>query len=91
VEQNISTEGILIVTDEFDQIGDPTGFASFQKALATNVPKVKFRIVGVAQDIYKLMKEHQSSDRLFAGTVIPLPSMTTSELREILAIAEHSR
>lgn len=74
--------------DEFDQINDPTGFASFLKALSTNVPKVKFCIVGVAQDIYNLMKEHQSSDRLFAGTVISLPSMTSVELKEIIAIAE---
>ncbi|MGD1095065.1 MAG: hypothetical protein ABSB35_24125 [Bryobacteraceae bacterium] len=89
VEQNISADGILIVIDEFDQIADPTGFASFLKALATNVPKVKFCIVGVAQDIYNLMKEHQSSGRLFAGTVIPLPSMTPDELKEIIKIAEH--
>jgi Cdc6-like AAA superfamily ATPase len=89
IEQGVSADGILIVIDEFDQIVDPTGFASFLKALATNVPKVKFCIVGVAQDIYNLMKEHQSSDRLFAGTVIPLPSMTPAELREIITIAEH--
>ena len=89
VEHNVSTDGILIVIDEFDQIVDPTGFASFLKALATNVPKVKFCIVGVAQDIYNLMKEHQSSDRLFAGAVIPLPSMSPHELKEIIKIAEH--
>jgi len=66
IEQNISTDGILIVVDEFDQISDPSGFASFLKALSTNVPKVKFCLVGVAQDIQQLMKEHQSTDRLFA-------------------------
>ena len=51
VEQNLSEDGILIVIDEFDQISDPSGFASFLKAISTNVPKVKFCIVGVAQDI----------------------------------------
>ena len=88
IEQNISTDGILIVVDEFDQIADPSGFASFLKALSTNVPKVKFCLVGVAQDIQHLMKEHQSSDRLFAGSIIPLPSMSTDELKEIMEIAE---
>jgi Cdc6-like AAA superfamily ATPase len=88
IEQNISTDGILIVVDEFDQIADPSGFASFLKALSTNVPKVKFCLVGVAQDIQQLMKEHQSTDRLFAGSIIALPSMSMDELKEIIAIAE---
>lgn len=90
IEQNISTDGILIVVDEFDQIADPSGFASFLKALSTNVPKVKFCLVGVAQDIQHLMKEHQSSDRLFAGSIIQLPSMSTDELKEIMEIAERA-
>lgn len=88
IEQNISTDGILIVVDEFDQISDPSGFASFLKALSTNVPKVKFCLVGVAQDIQQLMKEHQSTDRLFAGSIIALPSMSMEELKEIMVIAE---
>ncbi len=41
-EQKIAKDGILIVIDEFDQISDLTGFASFLKALATNSPQVKF-------------------------------------------------
>lgn len=86
----IPENGILIIVDEFDQIKDPTGFARFLKAIATNVPKVKFCLVGVAQDIAFLMKEHQSSDRLFAGAVVPLPPMDDDELQEIIAIAEKS-
>lgn len=88
IEEKLARDGILIVIDEFDQIADPSGFASFLKALATNVPEVKFCIVGVAQDIQQLMKEHQSSNRLFAGSIIPLPSMSPDELREIIDIAE---
>lgn len=88
--QSVAPDGVLIVVDEFDQIADPTGFASFLKSLATNVPKVKFCIVGVAQDIYNLMKEHQSSDRLFAGAIIPVPSMNHDELSQIVRIAEGS-
>ena len=88
IEAGLARNGILIVVDEFDQIGDPSGFASFLKALATNAPLVKFCIVGVAQDIQQLMKEHQSSNRLFAGSIIPLPSMGPDELREIIMIAE---
>jgi hypothetical protein len=36
------------------------------------------------------MKEHQSSDRLFAGSIISLPPMSSEELREIVKIAEQA-
>jgi Cdc6-like AAA superfamily ATPase len=87
-KQQPARDGILLIVDEFDQIADKTGFASFLKALATNVPKLKFAIVGVAHDLYDLMKEHQSSDRLFAGGVVPVPAMNAQELGEIIGIAE---
>ena len=87
-EERLAADGLLIVIDEFDQIDDPAGFASFLKSLATNVPEVKFCLVGVAQDIHNLMREHRSSDRLFAGSIISLPSMSPEELKEIIRIAE---
>ena len=90
IKAEIARNGILIVIDEFDQIEDPTGFASFLKSLSTNVPKLKFCLVGVAQDIRNLMNEHESSDRLFAGSIINLPPMSESELIEIITIAEES-
>lgn len=88
VEENLTNDGLLIVIDEFDQISDPSGIGPFLKALATNTRKVKFCIVGVAMDIQELMKEHESSDRLFAGTIIDLNPMSTIELSEIISIAE---
>lgn len=89
-EQKVAKHGVLIIIDEFDQIRDPGGFAPMLKSLATNAPQVKFCIVGVAQDIQNLMKEHKSADRLFAGSVIILPFMTEGELEEIIDIAEQS-
>ncbi len=86
--QGLAKHGILIVVDEFDRIGDPAGFASFLKSLATNVPAVKFCLVGVAQDIKELMKEHESTDRLFAGSIVRLAAMTDDELAEIVRTAE---
>lgn len=88
LDSGIAQDGLLIIIDEFDQIGDPTGFASFLKALSTNVPGVKFCLVGVAKDIQDLMKEHESADRLFAGSVIGLKPMKQEELIEIIDIAE---
>jgi Cdc6-like AAA superfamily ATPase len=88
VEENLTRDGLLIVVDEFDQIADPSGIGPFLKALAPNTRKVKFCIVGVAQDIQGLMKEHESADRLFAGTIIALDPMSGTELSEIISIAE---
>ncbi|KOH45996.1 nSTAND1 domain-containing NTPase [Sunxiuqinia dokdonensis] len=86
----IAKDGILIVVDEFDQIENPKGFARLLKSLATNAPGLKFCIIGVANDIQTLIKEHESSDRLFAGSVINLPSMSPEELTEIIKNAERS-
>lgn len=87
-DQKLTRSGLLFVIDEFDQIRDPSGFAGFLKSMATNAPSVKFCLVGVAQDIQNLMKEHASADRLFAGSIITLPGMSESELTEIVDIAE---
>lgn len=90
LKTKITKNGILIIIDEFDQIKDTSGFASYLKSLATNTPGLKICIVGVAQDIQNLMKEHQSSDRLFAGSVINLPPMDEDELTSIIRTAEQS-
>jgi hypothetical protein len=87
-KQNLAPDGILIIIDEFDQIVDRRGFASLLKALATNVPKVKFCVVGVAHNLHELIEEHQSADRLFAGGIVALPAMTNSELTEVIDAAE---
>ena len=85
----MTRDGLLVIIDEFDQIKDRTGFAPFLKALATNVPNVKFCLVGVAKDIQDLIKEHESADRLFAGSVIGLKPMQDAELTEIIETAEN--
>ncbi|WP_088655166.1 nSTAND1 domain-containing NTPase [Geofilum rhodophaeum] len=90
LKSKIAKDGILIVVDEFDQISNPTGFARLLKSLATNTPGLKFCIIGVASDIQTLIKEHESADRLFAGSVINLPSMAPDELTEIINNAEKS-
>lgn len=86
--EKIADDGILIIVDEFDQIKDPSGFAGLLKSLATTVPAMRFCLVGVAHDLQKLIREHESADRLFAGGIIQLPPMNDSELKEIVSIAE---
>ena len=86
----IATDGILIIIDEYDRILDKTGIASFIKSASTNIPLLKFCIVGVAQDLQNLMKEHESAERLFAGGILQVPPMNKSELLEIIDNAERS-
>jgi Cdc6-like AAA superfamily ATPase len=90
VDQKLTKDGIIFIIDEFDQIKDPFGVASFLKAIATNTIKGKFCLVGVAKDIQELMQEHESSDRLFAGTIAALDPMSGAELCEIIEIAERN-
>ncbi len=87
-KQGLAKHGVFIVVDEFDQLGHRDGFASFLKSLATNAPSVRFCIVGVGHDLQELMKQHGSTDRLFAGGIIYLPPMSNAELVEIVTLAE---
>lgn len=90
VDSKIARDGLLVIIDEFDQVKDASGMAGLLKAIATNVPRVKFCLVGVARDVQNLMKEHESADRLFAGSIINLPAMSSGELGAIVRIAEAS-
>lgn len=90
VAEKAARDGVLIVVDEFDQIADRSGFAPFLKSLATNVPQVKFCVVGVAQNLRELMAEHPSADRLFAGGIVSMPPMSDPELKEIVELAQQS-
>ena len=90
VEERVAIDGVLIVIDEFDQVQNPVGMAGLLKSLATNVRNVRFCLVGVARDIQNLMREHESTDRLFAGSIVHLPPMSEDELSEIVRIAEAS-
>ncbi len=90
LQSGMTKDGLLIIIDEFDQIKDPTGFAPFLKALATNINGIKFCIVGVAKDIQDLMREHASADRLFAGSIVALDPMSREELLEIMTIGERA-
>jgi Cdc6-like AAA superfamily ATPase len=88
VDEKITKDGLLIIIDEFDQINNPSGIGPMLKALATNTNNIKFCIVGVAKDIQDLMREHESADRLFAGSIVYLDPMSCNELGEIISIAE---
>jgi len=81
-------DGLLIIIDEFDRIKNQDGFGSFLKSVSSAVRPVKFCIVGVAQDIKDLISEHESTSRLFTGSIVKLAPMSIAELTEIIRSAE---
>ncbi|MGA2587418.1 MAG: AAA family ATPase [Candidatus Aminicenantales bacterium] len=75
----------VIVIDEFDRIGKTevrAALADTIKALSDNAIDAKIILVGVADSVDELIKEHQSIER--ALVQIKMPRMSKEELIEIL-------
>lgn len=86
--QNVASDGVLLVIDEFDRMKDRSGLASLLKALAG--VKLKVMLVGVADDLKGLIVEHQSLQRQMTEGAVLLPPMPSDEVVEILTKAEES-
>jgi hypothetical protein len=79
---------LVIIFDEFDKFKDPKAqrlFADTIKNLSDNSIKATLVVVGVADNVDGLIKEHASIDR--ALVQIQMPRMNTDELGEIIAKA----
>jgi Cdc6-like AAA superfamily ATPase len=75
---------VAIVFDEFDRFQDADGrvlFADTIKALSDRVVSSTLVLVGVADSVGELMREHRSVER--ALVQIQMPRMSASELAEI--------
>jgi Cdc6-like AAA superfamily ATPase len=80
-----TTEGTVFIFDEFDRLhGSKTQevFADLIKNLSDNTVNVTLIIVGVANDVSQLIREHASIDR--SSVQIHMPRMKPEELREII-------
>lgn len=76
---------VVIFFDEFDRVEDPTthrAFADTIKTLSDQAVAATIVIVGVADDVSQLVKEHASVERALAQ--INMPRMSTEELAEIV-------
>jgi Cdc6-like AAA superfamily ATPase len=84
--QELSTMASLIVIfDEFDRIkstGVITAMADTIKALSDNSVNATIVLIGVADSVNELIREHQSIER--ALVQIPLPRMSDDEIRTII-------
>lgn len=84
--QGISTTASLVVIfDEFDRIRRPetiTAMADTIKALSDHAVNVTVLLIGVADSVDELIREHQSIER--ALIQVHMPAMSESEIRGIL-------
>jgi hypothetical protein len=84
--QGLSAKASLIVIfDEFDRIKDTnviTAMADTIKALSDNSVNATILIIGVADSVSELIREHQSIER--ALVQVPMPRMSDDEIRSII-------
>jgi len=84
LQQASRERAIAIFIDEFDRFQDPGGrvlFADTIKALSDRVVSSTVVLIGVADSVGELIREHRSVER--ALVQIQMPRMSTSELVEI--------
>ena len=75
---------LVIFIDEFDRLRDPDSrilFADTIKTLSDRVVDVTIFLIGVADSVGELIREHRSIERALAQ--IHMPRMTPAELAEI--------
>ncbi len=75
---------MVVVIDEFERVADKIGIAS----IIRSTPHVKFIIVGVADDLRALVKDHESIKRQLAEGKIKITPMEAPVLADILIKAE---
>jgi energy-coupling factor transporter ATP-binding protein EcfA2 len=78
-------EGLLMVIDEFDRVGDNSKMASMIKTLSKN--KVKFLISGIAESYIDLIGQHGSIERQLSEGKIKINPMTEEEIEWVFELA----
>ena len=80
-----ATASLIVIFDEFDRIKSTeviTAMADTIKALSDNSVNATILIIGVADSVNELIREHQSIER--ALVQIPMPRMSDDEIRTIV-------
>ena len=76
---------LIVIFDEFDRIKSTeviTAMADTIKALSDNSVNATILLIGVADSVNELVREHQSIER--ALVQIPMPRMSDDEIRTII-------
>jgi Cdc6-like AAA superfamily ATPase len=85
LQQLSATAKLIVIFDEFDRIKNTdviTAMADTIKALSDNSVNATVLIIGVADSVNELIREHQSIER--ALVQIPMPRMSDDEIRGII-------
>ncbi len=84
--QELSTmSSLIVIFDEFDRVKNPdviTAMADTIKTLSDNAVNATILIIGVADSVNDLVREHQSIER--ALVQVPMPKMSDDETRTII-------
>lgn len=86
VHKRMKRDSLLILLDEFDVIKDKSGVGSLIKSLTS--AEVKFGICGIGHDLYELVEDHASIERLLEQGAIPVAPMPEYELNGVFTRAE---
>lgn len=86
VDKKMKRDGLLIILDEFDVIEDKRGIGSLIKSLTND--KIKFAISGIGDDLFDLITDHGSVERLLEEGSIQVAPMPEHESEDIINRAE---
>lgn len=86
VKRKMGRDGLLILIDEFDVIRDKSGIGSLIKSLSSS--EVKFAVCGIGRDLYEIVEDHASVERLLEEGALHVRPMSQAETREIFTTAE---
>jgi len=86
VDKKMKRNGLLIILDEFDVIEDKRGIGSLIKSLTSD--KIKFAISGIGDDLFDLITDHGSVERLLEEGSIRVAPMPEHESEDIINRAE---
>lgn len=86
VQNKMKRDGLLIILDEFDVIRDKQGIGSVIKSLSSE--NVKFAICGIGDDLFDLVADHGSVERLLEEGTLHVAPMPKHESKDIIKRAE---
>lgn len=86
VDKKMKRDGLLIILDEFDVIEDKKGIGSLIKSLTSD--KIKFAVSGIGDDLFDLITDHGSVERLLEEGSIQVAPMPEYEGEDIINRAE---
>ncbi|WP_340103803.1 ATP-binding protein [Rhodohalobacter sp. 8-1] len=86
VKKKMKRDGLLIILDEIDVIQDKSGIGSLIKSLSSE--SLKFAICGIGDDLFEIISDHSSVERLLEEGSINVEPMPLHECEEIISRAE---